>query len=55
MDSLYSDIVYFVDLNSSGAFLTVRQFRLNDLGYLRLLETFEVKNIIELIGNFKSN
>lgn len=47
MDSTYSDIVYFVDPNAYGAFWTVRQFQLSADGYLRILDTFEVKNIAE--------
>lgn len=51
MDSIYSDIVYFVDPNLSSTFLTVRQFKLDSAGYLRSLDTFEVKNIAEINGN----
>lgn len=53
MDSFYSNIVYFVDLNFLGSFLTVHQFKIDNLGYLQSLNTFEVKNIINFDGKFK--
>uniref|UniRef100_A0A915D5A8 Uncharacterized protein n=1 Tax=Ditylenchus dipsaci TaxID=166011 RepID=A0A915D5A8_9BILA len=40
MDTTYSDVVYFVDPSSSGAYWTVRQFKLDERGYFKALDTF---------------
>lgn len=47
MDSLYVDVIYFVDPKSAGSFWTIRQFKIDKSGYLKALETFVVKNFAE--------
>lgn len=47
MDSVYSDVIYFVDPKSAGSFWTIRQFKIDSIGYLKSLETFVVKNFAE--------
>ncbi|KAI1714766.1 hypothetical protein Ddc_11202 [Ditylenchus destructor] len=47
MDTTYSDIIYFVDPKSSGAYWTIRQFKFDHKGYFKALDTFIVKNIAE--------
>lgn len=44
LDTVFSDVVYFIDAQSSGALWTVHQFQINSDGYLRHLEKISVNN-----------
>ncbi|CAD5227234.1 unnamed protein product [Bursaphelenchus xylophilus] len=50
MDSTFSDVMYFVDPQSAGAFWSVRQFRITYQGYLQAMEPFVIKNFAEESG-----
>ncbi|KAI6229313.1 hypothetical protein M3Y95_00518000 [Aphelenchoides besseyi] len=50
MDSTYSDIVYFIDPKSAGSFWQVRQFKFDPTGYMKVMESFVVKNFAEEAG-----
>ncbi|KHJ99732.1 hypothetical protein OESDEN_00288 [Oesophagostomum dentatum] len=44
LDTVFSDVLYFIDAQSTGALWTVHQFQINAEGFLKHLEKISVNN-----------
>ncbi|XGW25815.1 hypothetical protein V3C99_006877 [Haemonchus contortus] len=44
LDTVFSDVLYFIDAESTGALWTVHQFQINSEGFLRHLEKISINN-----------
>ncbi|KAJ1350850.1 hypothetical protein KIN20_006746 [Parelaphostrongylus tenuis] len=45
LDSVFNDVIYFIDSQSTGALWTIHQFQINTDGYLRHLEKISLRKV----------
>ncbi|CAJ0603673.1 unnamed protein product [Cylicocyclus nassatus] len=44
LDTVFNDVIYFIDAHSTGALWTVHQFQINNEGFLKHLEKISINN-----------